>query len=426
MKKLWILIGLVLLPVALFAQTYSLGDVNHNGTVDIIDGMLIAQKSAGMSPTNFYPDVADVNCDSRTDINDALLVARRSAGLITAFPCQTATPTITPTPTGSPSVLLIGRFDMSDPAGPKAAWSASTIKARFTGTEVKANIKSAGDNWFNIIIDGTVKTPVNINQNTAMPVTLASGLASGTTHTIELVKRTECNQNEFQFLGFTFTGGSLQTPPAASARRIEFIGDSITCGYGNEGTDRYQSFTTKNENVYLAYGCITARNLNADQFTIAWSGKGVLQNYGGDKNDLFPVVYPRMYPWVSTPTWDYTKWIPQVVVINLGTNDWSTTAPDKTAFTTAYTNFVRTVRSRYASATIYCALGPMLNGDGLNNCRDGIKSAISQLADAKIKFIEFPPQQEANGYGEDWHPSLKTHQLMADQLTQQIKADMGW
>jgi lysophospholipase L1-like esterase len=383
-----------------------------------------------MNPANFYTDVADVNCDSRIDINDALFVARRVAAIITVFPCQTATPTIpptlTPTPTSTGSVLLLGRFDLSDPAGPKASWSASTIKARFTGTAVQANIKSAGDNWFNVVIDGVVKTPVNIKQNTAMPITLASGLAAGTVHTIELVKRTECNQNEFQFLGFTFTGGSLQAPPSVAARRIEFIGDSITCGYGNEGTDRYQSFTTKNENVYLAYGCITARNLNADQFTIAWSGKGVYHNYGGDTTDLFPAVYPRMYPWAATPTWDYTKWTPQVVVINLGTNDYSTSIPDKAGFVAAYSNFLRKIRNQYPNALIYCALGPMLNGNGLSACRDGINTAMNQLADARIKFIEFPQQQESNGYGEDWHPSLITHQLMANQLTQQIKTDMNW
>lgn len=87
-----------LVAVVTFGQ--SLGDVNRDNSVNINDGLLIAQYSAGMNPNNFYINVADVNCDSSVNINDALLVVRLSAGLISSFPCQlTPTPTITPTPT---------------------------------------------------------------------------------------------------------------------------------------------------------------------------------------------------------------------------------------------------------------------------------------------------------------------------------------
>lgn len=290
------------------------------------------------------------------------------------------------------------------------------------------NITSAGDNWFNVIIDGIVLTPINIKPGMSMPITLASGLSSGT-HTIELVKRTEASQGEFQFLGFIFPDGSILAPPAASSRRIEFIGDSITCGYGNEGTSQYQSFTTANENAYLAYGSVAARLLDADQFTIAWSGKGVIRNYGGDINEPMPEVYPQILPWSTDPVWDYSKWIPHIVVINLCTNDYSVGIPDSTEFTTGYANLIDKVRTQYPDAMIYCALGPMLYGDNLNSARDYITSVVDQFnstGDINVKFIEFPVQDAANGYGEDWHPSLITHELMANQLAQQIEYDLGW
>jgi lysophospholipase L1-like esterase len=277
-----------------------------------------------------------------------------------------------------------------------------------------------------VIIDNTVKTPINVTSSTAVPIVLASGLSSGT-HTIELVKRTEGNQGDAQFLGFIAT--SILTPPTPAARRIEFIGDSITCGYGNEGTSQYQTFTAKNENAYLAYGSVAARTLGADQITVAWSGKGVIRNYGGNTTDLIPEIYSRILPYNTTNIWNFSQWIPQVVVINMGTNDFSSGVPDKTTFTNAYANFVKQVRGQYSGAHIYCALGPMLNGSNLTSARDYINTVVSQLksaGDSKVHFIEFPAQDGSLGYGEDWHPSTATHARMANQLVTQIKTDLGW
>lgn len=342
------------------------------------------------------------------------------------------TPLPDPDPTPDPTVsepLFIGRFDSSDPAGPKASWSASTIKANFEGADIGIDLTSTGDNWFNVIIDGSVQAPINITPGTPQPVLLASGLASGS-HTIEIVKRTEAYQGEMQFLGFVFpNGGSLLGRPAASERRIEFIGDSITCGYGNEGDSQYQTYSAKNENAYLAYGSITARLLAADQITIAAGGKGVLRDYGGSTDQQMPELYPRTIIWNPNLIWDYTQWVPQVVVINLATNDYSTGIPDRSEFTTAYANLVKKVRSQYAGAVIYCAIGPMLWGDGLASARDYVSSMVNQLhaqGDANVKFIEFPMQTGENGYGEDWHPSVKTHEMMANRLAAQIQTDLGW
>lgn len=346
-------------------------------------------------------------------------------------PTSGPSPTATITPTSSAGLsnaLYIGRFNTSDPVGPKSAWSATTIRANFTGTGISADLYSSGDNWYNVIIDGVVRTPVHLPAGTNGSVTLASGLAAGN-HTIEFVRRTEAWVGDVQFRGFTVTGGQLLAPPAPSSKRIEFIGDSITAGYGNEGADQYQSFTTQNENAYLAYGSVAARALDADQFTIAWSGKGVIRNYGGDTTDVLPSIYLRILPYDTTTLWDPSQWIPQVVFINLGTNDFSIGAPDKTAFTTAYVDFVEQIRSQYPNAHIYCALGPMLSDSNLTSARDYITTVVNQFisaGDTKVHFIEFPMQDGSLGYGEDWHPSVAQHAAMAEQLVSRLKTDLGW
>jgi lysophospholipase L1-like esterase len=434
-SRIFLFVAFICLFCGISAFGQALGDVNSDDSVNIVDALQVAQSYVGNPPANFNASVADVDCSGSITIVDALRIAQYYVGLISTFPCSSTTePTVatTPAPTTAPGsgVLLVGRFNTSDAAGPKFAWSATTIKANFQGTNIGVKLSSTGDNYINVIIDGTVRTPVNVPSGTSgsSPISLASGLSSGN-HTIELVRRTECWVGDMQFLGFTFNNGSLLTPPAASSRRIEFIGDSITCGYGNEGTDRYQSFTTKNENAYLAYGSVTARLLNADQITVAWSGKGVIRNYGGDTNDVMPSIYSRILPYDTTTLWDPSRWIPHVAVINLCTNDYSVGIPDRNQVTTAYTNFAKKIRLQYPSTHIYCAIGPMLNSDSLTSARDYVGSVLNSLrsaGDTKVHFIEFPMQDGSLGYGEDWHPSVATHAKMANQLAAQIRTDLGW
>jgi lysophospholipase L1-like esterase len=388
-------------------------------------GFLLNYSDSNEVPTDFI-----LTSESELPTNTATTTTEDT----TATPTPTEEVTPTETTSSEPSEydlsnsLIIGRYDDSDLEGPKFAWSASTIKADFSGTGISVGLVSQGDNWFNVIVDDEVLEPINVTSSTSSPINLVSGLEEGE-HSIELVKRTECWVGEVQFLGFIVEDGSLLETPKESSRKIEFIGDSITCGYGNEGTDQYQTFTTQNENAYLAYGSIASRILGADQITVSWSGKGIMRNYGGDTTEVLPEIYDRILPYNTDLSWDSSKWIPDVVVINLCTNDYSIGIPDETTFVNAYLDFVQKIREQYPSAYIYCAVGPMLSGDNLDSARTNIQSVVDTQAltgDDNIGFIEFPVQDAANGYGEDWHPSVATHELMAEQLANQIEDDLGW
>lgn len=414
-----------------YAEPVKHGDLNGDGKINSTDYVLLRRFILGMIdvfPASDDTSIADLDLNSKINSTDYSILKRYILGLITVIPIGStpASPTPTIPVSETPGIKYLGRFDFSDPAGPRFAWTASTISANFEGTEVKATIKSQGDNWFNVIIDGEVKTPVNVN-NTTKTITLASGLPNGK-HNVTLFKRTEAQVGIAQFLGFDFGSGKLLAPPPDAERKIEFIGDSITCAYGNEGNDRYQSFTAPNENAYMSYASITCRALNADQICVAYSGKGVVSNYGGNTNELMPYLYPRIMPQEST-TWDYSKWIPDVVVINLGTNDFSVSAPSETSFVNAYKDLVKKVRSQYPDAHIFCTMGPMLWGDSIAICRGYLNKVVdsyNSAGDKKVYFLEYPQQQESDGYGEDWHPSIKTHQKMADLLTSAIKEKLGW
>ena len=103
-----------------------------------------------------------------------------------------------------------------------------------------------------------------------------------------------------------------------------------------------------------------ARSLSAEISTVAWSGKGIYYNYGVDRVEPLPTLYDRTISTDKSHLWNFS-WQPEVVVINLGTNDYSgSPKPTPTQFTTAYQTFLEHLRSKYANAFILCVSGPML------------------------------------------------------------------
>jgi lysophospholipase L1-like esterase len=297
------------------------------------------------------------------------------------------------------------------------------VVASFNGTQVSAKLSSG---QFTVLVDGMQKAKLVANGSMA---SLAAGLAAGA-HTVELYRRTEANQGESQFLGFDFGGGQLLAPPPAPTRRIEIVGDSITCGYGDEGANMSCPFSPDTENHYLSYGAIAARNVNAELITIAWSGKGLVCNYGDDASSCqnpLPTYYERTLPDRATSQWDFSSWRADAVVINLGTNDFSTsTDPSQSQFEEAYKSFVGKIRSKYPNAWILLTNGSMLSGGDLTMVRGYLKNVVTAVNDPKVKSFEIQPQDAEDGYGCDWHPSLATHRKMADQLTSVLKSTLGW
>jgi hypothetical protein len=189
-------------------------------------------------------------------------------------------------------------------------------------------------------------------------------------------------------------------------------------------------FSPETENHYLTYAALTARSLKAELSTVAWSGKGVVCNYGDDadscKNPL-PTYYDRSLPNRADSVWDSSRFKPDAVVINLGTNDFSTSSdPDQPTFVKAYQDLLGRIRKAYPEARILCTNGSMLSGTDLDTARRYIKAAVDELADPKITAFEIEPQDGSDGYGCDWHPSLARHEKMAKTVTAAVKAAVGW
>jgi hypothetical protein len=326
-----------------------------------------------------------------------------------------------------PGVRFVGRVDTSDPAGARFAWSGAGVVARFTGGTLA--VRLADTQQYTVLVDGEVQPKLTSTGGSAV---LTPALAPGE-HSVELYRRTEANQGESQFLGFDITGGELSAPPPPPERRIEIIGDSISAGYGNEGADETCPFSADTENHYLTYGALSARELSAELSTVAWSGKGVVCNYGDEPSscvDPMPIYFGRTLPERADSAWDFSLFQPQAVVINLGTNDFSTaTDPSEVEFVTAYVTLLERVRAAYPGALVLCTVGPLLSGVDLTTARTYIESAVAQrvaAGDAAVRSFELDPQDASDGLGCDYHPSLVTHQNMADRLTATLQLELGW
>ncbi len=114
-------------------------------------------------------------------------------------------------------------------------------------------------------------------------------------------------------------------PSRLPKRKIEFFGNSITCGYAiNDKV--HDSPNGYYENNYDAYAAITARHFNAQYHCTSKSGIGIIVSW-------FPLIMPEMYdrldPTDSASKWDFSKYTPDLVVINLLQNDsWIVNMPD--------------------------------------------------------------------------------------------------
>jgi lysophospholipase L1-like esterase len=209
-------------------------------------------------------------------------------------------------------------------------------------------------------------------------------------------------------------------------RRIEFLGDSITCGYGNEAKSKEEHFTNGTENAWLAWGAVAARSLQAEVSVEAISGIWLQQPPDAKKKPL-PAIWDQTLPFSSQAKWDFSKWQADVVVVNLGTND-SGKPIDGDTWTTAYRGFIAQIRKAYPNAQIFLTIGSMGHGPQgiIPKLNTQLVTALAAEGETKVHAVALNNQDQRNGIGADWHPSVKTHQLMADQIAAEIRTVMQW
>ena len=351
--------------------------------------------------------------------------------LMNSVMAQTLAPEGTWIAPSDSNIQYIGRISFQNPDAPVFTYPGTQINARFEGTSLRMKAKPMSG-YFMVQIDGSKPYKVSFNAPKDSIVTLATALRDEA-HEVRIMYAIEGYQRLPEFRGFGLDEGrKLLPPPAMPVRKIEFIGDSMTCGYGVETTDEKEDFSDETENHYYTYAALTARALKAQHVVVARSGIGIYRNYNGPKTgnaDCMPRVYDQTLFGVESEKWDFGQYTPDVVCVNLGTNDVSTDPYDKTMLENAYRDFYYTLRAKYPEAKIVFLSGCALAGARLEHIQyamDGVVRQARLKGDTNVYRFDLSHQTGDLGYGAKWHPSLWQQEKMAGELTAYLRGLMKW
>ena len=329
-------------------------------------------------------------------------------------------------------IQYVGRICFDHPDRPRFTFPGAQINVCFTGTSVKLWVKPKSG-YFMAQIDQAEPFKVAFMGERDSVATLATALPQGN-HTLRLMYVIEGYELKPDFRGLILDcGARLLPPPALPERTIEFIGNSITCGYGNESIEMTDPFEYETENHYYTYAQLATRQLNARAHVVARSGIGVYRSYNGPKTGTPDNVMTKEYEYTNlydrSEQWDFSRYQPQLVCINLGTNDLSTNNYDVKLLKAAYKKFLKQVRGHNPKAKIVYLCGSMLNGKELEIARQTLNEVVAEAnkqGDKEVYRFDFTPQTGSLKYGASWHPSKWQHQKMAAELTAYLRELMQW
>lgn len=333
-------------------------------------------------------------------------------------------------PASNPYIEFTGRIDFSNSDAPRFSYSGVSVRASFTGTSIAIIMDdNTGDNYYSVLLDGRLLETLRITTG-KKTYSIADGL-DNTVHEIELFKRTEEMFGKSQFFGFVVDEGEdLTTLINVKDKLIEYIGNSITCGYGNEGYNG-GTFGPTTENHYMTYAALASRNFNAKHLAVCKSGIGVYRNYdglaGGD-DDCMTNYYTRIFLYDEDPKYSFTD-KPDLICINLGTNDFSTSGGNSDLYISNYFRLIDTIQARYTMPDIVCLLGSMMSDPTLSTVRDDlmfIADSASRKGKGNVYFFEMSQQTGSLGIGINYHPTIAQHIKNGMELTGYIQSLKGW
>jgi len=352
-------------------------------------------------------------------------------------------------------VKVLGRTFMLDDcrvlslsgAGVEFKYTGTRITVTFYGDSTTETAEGKAEPWRDqarvaVIIDGVTMLDTVIKKPVEKFVVFGEEEGAPISeHVVRIIKLSEPRMSTVGLGEISVLATGAVSKTEYKDKYIEFIGDSITCGYGIDTPDEWHLFSTDTENATKSFAYKTAMKLGADYSLVSYSGHGLISGYTDDPTT--PKLEELMQPYYEIFAYSYntfrgmhlesrmydfaTERKPDLIVINLGTNDESYIQDDadkKASFESAYVDFLEQVHRVNPESTIVVAFGLM--GDSLFEVEE---SAVSKFKDksgfADVYAFRIKPQDfEHNGYAACWHPSAASHEIAACELTEFLKTVM--
>lgn len=326
----------------------------------------------------------------------------------------------------------MGRHELLSDGSVSFGASGVSFFVRFSGSKLEVDLNDefrdgVSYNWFTVIVNGLESHRFRTTKGVSR-YTLVENAGEGQ-HDVILIKATEGSNGRNSILAFH--AQEFHQSSALPDKRIEFIGDSITCGMGADEREVPcgQSEWMDQHTTWNNYAVQVARKLDAQYMLTAVSGMGMHRNWS-TPGPIMPDRYASIYsdPLDTSTHWDHSRYQADLVIVALGTNDFSDgdkpdprPAPIESEFKHVYRRFLDHLRKVYPEAQFLLLNSPILedhkNGI-LSKWLHDLKEESNELGDTKIDVFEFTIRYPSGCTG---HPSMEEHKQMAKELISTIK-----
>lgn len=318
----------------------------------------------------------------------------------------------------------IGVYTLDNDGNTRFDWSGSGVATGFYGTEIGIQLSTAyvDTDYMAYSIDGGEYHKFEVS-GAKKTYTLATGL-NESYHTVTVIKVTESSYlgSVITFYGFDCMSGAYMTPAVGNGRNMWFIGDSLTAGFGVEGANTSNAFLLSEENVTKTYGFKTALKFGAEYRATAISGGGLIKDCNGGSLLVPLKLEQAIYKETDQAVYGFKQ--PDVIVINLGTNDNSGGALES-EYIAEYHRLIDALREKCPDAHIVCALGPTFMP--FSEYISAVVSEEIAAGETNISACFMPMDKSvSSNMGAAGHPSETGHTVLAGALIAHISDEMGW
>ena len=446
----------MILPACAATKPYTKGDANLDEKISIVDVALLRSYIIGNTTLN--PEklkVADVNNDNKINITDVVMIRAHIIGSLVIkdtvevdvdkYPSEELTKkTFSVT---EENVKTLGRtYYYKD-----AMWliqSADTVEFEFTGTKGSITVhgdQNAFSDWaqnnlcrLGIFVNGELVVDELVDNYVKEYTFLDTD--KETNANVKIVKLSDPAQSVVGIHKISVTSRGDIKPTEEKDLKIEFIGDSITCGIGVDDPNVDGVYCTASCNASKTYAYKLAQKFDADYSFFAYSGYGCLSGYRGTTKPDTKATIPPIYGTYGTSMgyfgedldpeeleWDFSSYQPDLVIINLGTNDanYTKTAEKKAEFTASYLAFIKQIKEKYPNAKILGVLG--LGGASLYTpIKNAVNAYNEETGTNDVDYLKLSPIQEGDGAGVQNHPLEITHARAAGEIEAKLTEWLGW